>query len=146
MGGNSAQERLSNELCLFSWQGYPRWPGIVVPLVKKSDMLAGKGHFYPPKKEIFSTAFVAERRGALKADKPGMYEVQHAGRWRPATLRNLNRDGTVDASLSSEDADAMDLLCMCIGCAVGLAGLQRRPANAFHTDRRFRGGADIPGV
>ena len=27
---HKAQERLENKLCLFAWQGYPRWPGIVV--------------------------------------------------------------------------------------------------------------------
>ena len=52
----AAQERRKGELCLFSWQGYPRWPGVVVPPQAKCELLAGNGHFYPPdKKVLFST-------------------------------------------------------------------------------------------
>mmetsp|Transcript_51497 Transcript_51497/g.116786 ORF Transcript_51497/g.116786 Transcript_51497/m.116786 type:complete len:447 (+) Transcript_51497:78-1418(+) len=96
---SAAQERLKNELVFFSWAGYPRWPGIVVAPLEKSNLLAGKGHFYPPEKKLFAETFVAARRGPLEVGKRGMYEVMHGGRWRSAMLSRLNPDGTVDADV-----------------------------------------------
>lgn len=104
---HAAQERLQNELCLFPWQGYPRWPGIVCPPLDRSKILAGEGHFFPPNKDTLNTTFLAARRGTLQVRKRGMYEVNHQGIWRAATLTHLNPDGTVDACLS--DSDISDL-------------------------------------
>uniref|UniRef100_A0A7S1MBM8 J domain-containing protein n=1 Tax=Alexandrium catenella TaxID=2925 RepID=A0A7S1MBM8_ALECA len=101
----AAQERLQNELCFFSWQGYPRWPGIVVPPLEQSKLLAGSGHFYPPSEDTFSTAFVAARRGALQLNVPGIYEVQKKGSWYATTLTYLDSDGTVGARLSGHVFD-----------------------------------------
>ena len=45
------QETLADKLVLFNWHGYPRWPGIVVPPLPKSEILSGQGFFYKPDKQ-----------------------------------------------------------------------------------------------
>ena len=87
-----------NELVLFSWQGYPRWPGIVVKPRPKKDFIAGKGDFYPPERKIFNHTFTMARRRPLKVGKKDFYEVQVRGQWYAATLTHINRERkTVDA-------------------------------------------------
>eukprot|EP00930_Biecheleria_cincta_P047388 TRINITY_DN32840_c0_g1_i1.p1 TRINITY_DN32840_c0_g1~~TRINITY_DN32840_c0_g1_i1.p1 ORF type:complete len:433 (-),score=64.63 TRINITY_DN32840_c0_g1_i1:165-1394(-) len=101
---SASQERLKDQLVLFPWQGHPRWPGIVVPPYEKSKLLAGEGFFYPPQKSVLDgNVHVADRRGALQVNVESFYEVKHNGKWRPATLHQLNPDGTVDAEIEEEE-------------------------------------------
>ena len=51
------QELWSGEVVFFSWQDYPKWPGIIVPPCSKSALLQGKGMFYPPDAKVLDTAF-----------------------------------------------------------------------------------------
>ena len=66
---HKAQERLENKLCLFGWQGYPRWPGIVVEPMGMSVTGATKRRHYTKKKALFGLPKVIMEAGAKQIDK-----------------------------------------------------------------------------
>mmetsp|Transcript_43586 Transcript_43586/g.138785 ORF Transcript_43586/g.138785 Transcript_43586/m.138785 type:complete len:341 (-) Transcript_43586:139-1161(-) len=60
------QTELSGKLVWFSWEGYPRWPGVVVPPKPRSELLQGKGQFFPPGADVFNTAYVRDYTSGAK--------------------------------------------------------------------------------
>ena len=61
------QEALTDKLVWFNWEGYPRWPGIVVPPKTKNQIVACLGHFYPPHKKIVNATRLGSFRNLLTA-------------------------------------------------------------------------------
>lgn len=51
----------------FSWEGHPRWPGVVVPPQERDELLNGtRGHFYRPAESILKKAYVRDYKKGSK--------------------------------------------------------------------------------
>eukprot|EP00913_Durusdinium_trenchii_P020807 g19547.t1 len=66
------QSELAGELVWFSWEGHPRWPGVVVPPQEnlrgeRDELLNGtRGHFYRPAESILKKAYVRDYKKGSK--------------------------------------------------------------------------------
>lgn len=61
------QSELAGNLVWFSWEGHPRWPGVVVPPQDRQELLNGtRGHFYRPADTILKTTYVRDYKKGSK--------------------------------------------------------------------------------
>jgi len=95
-----AQKDHAGKLMVFTWKGYPRWPGIVLPAHKrKRKILEGSTVFVKPEPNIFEgTHIVATRMGLDKGDVCKVKTTQKTLDLQPASEKcgiHYKEDGFV---------------------------------------------------
>lgn len=64
------QTELRGQLVFFSWEGHPRWPGVVVPPQDRRGLLKGtRGYFYRPEEDILEKAYVRDYKTGEKMEQ-----------------------------------------------------------------------------
>eukprot|EP00928_Gymnodinium_smaydae_P025917 TRINITY_DN20507_c0_g1_i1.p1 TRINITY_DN20507_c0_g1~~TRINITY_DN20507_c0_g1_i1.p1 ORF type:complete len:508 (+),score=47.99 TRINITY_DN20507_c0_g1_i1:64-1524(+) len=92
------QTEYSGKLVVFTWKGYPRWPGIVLPAKKtRAQILAGSTVFIKPEPDIFDrTSIVATRLSLDKGDECKVKLEEKTTDFKPGKLGvTLDDDGMV---------------------------------------------------
>ena len=79
------QQDNAGRLVWFSWEGYPRWPGVVVSPMPSSDLLAGKGRFFRPDRNIFEEVYVQDYSCGTVLDQQSAPGKQKASKRKVTT-------------------------------------------------------------
>ena len=76
------QVDLSGKLVWFSWEGSPRWPGVIVPPKSKSELVNGKGQFYPPDSSVLERTFIRDYDVGTKKEPAIQTGIQKVTKWK----------------------------------------------------------------